>query len=95
MTREELSDRVIELFPPLAEVKPWNWAETDEGEPGGLHRAPRDLHRPRQRRRGPDGADPEHDQGRRLADRAERLLRPDGLMDDPIVTAVAEQARNN
>ena len=33
MTRDELTDRVIELFPPLAEVKPWEWAETDEGEP--------------------------------------------------------------
>ena len=31
MTRDELSDRVIELFPPLAEVKPWEWAETEEG----------------------------------------------------------------
>ena len=26
MTRDELTDRVIELFPPLAEVKPWEWA---------------------------------------------------------------------
>jgi hypothetical protein len=33
MTREQLTDRVIELFPPLAEAKPWEWAETDEHEP--------------------------------------------------------------
>ena len=33
MTREELTERVTELFPPLAEVTPWDWAETDEGEP--------------------------------------------------------------
>ena len=33
MTRDELTDRVIELFPRLADVKPWDWAETDEGEP--------------------------------------------------------------
>ncbi len=33
MTQAELTDRVVELFPPLAEVKPWEWAETDEGEP--------------------------------------------------------------
>jgi hypothetical protein len=33
MTRDELTDRITELFPPLAEVKPWEWAETDEGEP--------------------------------------------------------------
>ena len=24
---------MTELFPPLAEVTPWDWAETDEGEP--------------------------------------------------------------
>ena len=29
MTRNELTDRVTELFPPLAEVEPWEWAETD------------------------------------------------------------------
>ena len=33
MTRDELSARVLELFPPLAEVEPWDWTETDEGEP--------------------------------------------------------------
>jgi hypothetical protein len=33
MTREELTDRICELFPPLAEVKPWEWAETEDDEP--------------------------------------------------------------
>jgi hypothetical protein len=33
MTRDELTERVVELFPPLAEVKPWHLGETDEGEP--------------------------------------------------------------
>ena len=33
MTRDELTERVTDLFPPLAEVKPWDWAETDVGEP--------------------------------------------------------------
>jgi hypothetical protein len=33
MTREELTDRIIELFPQLAEVQPWEWAETEESEP--------------------------------------------------------------
>jgi len=33
MTREELTARVIELFPPLAQVEPWEWAETPDGEP--------------------------------------------------------------
>jgi hypothetical protein len=33
MTRDELTERVLELFPPLAEVEPWDWNETEEGEP--------------------------------------------------------------
>jgi hypothetical protein len=33
MTREDLTDRITELFPPLADVEPWEWAETPEGEP--------------------------------------------------------------
>jgi hypothetical protein len=45
MTREELCDRVLELFPPLAEVEPWEWAETPDGEPVVL--IERHLHRPR------------------------------------------------
>ena len=78
MTRDELTDRVLELFPPLAEVKPWEWAETDEGEPVVMIEAHATLHRPRQRRDRPDRADPEHDDHRRLADRAGRPLRPGG-----------------
>ena len=41
MTRDELSDRVLELFPPLAEVEPWDWDETDEGEPVVMVESPR------------------------------------------------------
>jgi hypothetical protein len=33
MTRDELTDRICELFPKLAEVKPWEWAETEDDEP--------------------------------------------------------------
>jgi hypothetical protein len=33
MTRDDLTNRMLELFPPLAQVEPWEWAETDEGEP--------------------------------------------------------------
>jgi hypothetical protein len=33
MTREELTDRILELFPPLAEVEPWQWNETEDEEP--------------------------------------------------------------
>ena len=33
MTREELTDRILELFPQLADVKDWSWDETEEGEP--------------------------------------------------------------
>ena len=30
LTDDELTDRIIELFPPLAEVKPWDWNETED-----------------------------------------------------------------
>jgi hypothetical protein len=33
MTREELTDRILELFPALAEVEPWEWNETEDSEP--------------------------------------------------------------
>ena len=33
MTRDELTDRILELFPQLAEVEPWDWAETEDDEP--------------------------------------------------------------
>ena len=35
MTRDELTDRILELFPQLAEVEPWERAETEEDEPVG------------------------------------------------------------
>jgi hypothetical protein len=95
MTRDELSDRVLELFPPLAEVEPWEWAETDEGEPvvmieahatfTGLDTGDLDLTAPI-----PNTAtigvwriDPSGHYA---------LM---GLMDDPLVTVAAEQAKNN
>jgi hypothetical protein len=31
--RADLTNRVTELFPALAEVEPWEWAETEESEP--------------------------------------------------------------
>jgi ketosteroid isomerase-like protein len=33
MTRDELKDRILQLFPPLGDVEPWEWATTDEDEP--------------------------------------------------------------
>ena len=30
MTRDELGDRILELFPALAEVEPWTWDQTDQ-----------------------------------------------------------------
>ena len=33
MARDELTDRVLELFPKLAEVEPWEWNETEDSEP--------------------------------------------------------------
>ena len=78
MTRDELTERVVELFPPLAEVKPWDWGATDEGEPVVMIESARDVHRDRRRRDRLDHLDPEHREDRRLADRPERPLRPDG-----------------
>jgi hypothetical protein len=78
MTRDELTDRIVELFPPLAEVEPWEWAETEEDEPVVLIEKARQLHRPRRRRRRPDHVDPEHCDGRRLADRTGRPLHDQG-----------------
>lgn len=48
------------------------------GGAGGRGWGARELHRPRRRRRGPDCADPEHDEGWRMADRSERPLRAHG-----------------
>jgi hypothetical protein len=95
MTRTELTDRVIELFPPLAEAKPWDWNETDEGEPvvliekhasfTGLDSGDVDLTAPVPNTTlvGVWRIEPS---GRYT------LV---GLGDDPIVTAAAEQARRN
>ena len=95
MTRDELTDRVIELFPPLVQVKPWEWAETDEGEPvvcierhatfTGLDTGDIDLTTtvPNTTLVGVWRIDPS----------GHYTLK--GLADDPIVTAAAEQAKNN
>lgn len=95
MTRDELSARVLELFPPLAEVEPWDWTETDEGEPvvmieahatfTGLDTGDVDLTAPipKTSKIGVWRIEPSGHSA---------LM---GLMDDPIVTAAAEQAKNN
>lgn len=33
MTRDELTERILELFPTLGEVEDWRWDETEAGEP--------------------------------------------------------------
>ena len=33
MTRDELTDRILALSPPLADVEDWRWDETEVGEP--------------------------------------------------------------
>lgn len=95
MTRDELTDRVIELFPPLAEVKPWDWAEPDEGEPvvmmerhatfTGIADGAIDLTAsiPNTAMIGVWRIDPSGHYA---------LM---GLMDDPVAKAAAEQARSN
>ena len=95
MTRDELTNRVLELFPPLAEVEPWEWAETDEGEPvvvierhasfTGLDTGAVDLTTsiPNTSKIGVW----------RIDTSGHYALM--GLMDDPLVTAAAEQAKNN
>ena len=79
MTRDELTDRVTELFPPLAEVEPWQWAETEEGEPVVVVERYASF-------TGLDGGDvdltapiPEHVEDRRLADRHEQPLQARGV----------------
>ena len=95
MTREQLTDRVIELFPPLAGVEPWEWAETDEGEPvvvvekhasfTGLDTGDVDL----------TAAIPKTSKVGvwRIDTTGVYVLM--GLLDDPVVTAAAEQAKRN
>jgi hypothetical protein len=93
MTRDELTDRITELFPPLAEVKPWDWGETDDGEPvvvveahasfTGLDNGDVDATAPipKTSKIGVWWID---------TDNRYNLI---GLMDDPIATAAAEQAK--
>jgi hypothetical protein len=95
MTRDELTDRIIELFPPLAEVEPWQWNETEDDEPvvlierhasfTGLDSGAVDLTSPI-----PNTAMVGVWQ---IEPSGEYELK--GLMDDPIVTAAAEQAPRN
>jgi hypothetical protein len=95
MTRDDLTHRVLELFPPLGEVEPWEWAETEEAEPvvmveqhatfTGLDTGDVDLTAPI-----PNTAKI----GVWRIDPTSHYVLV-GLMDDPIVTAAAEQARKN
>ena len=45
MTRDQLTDRIIELFPKLADVTPWEWNETEDSEPVVMIERLRHLHR--------------------------------------------------
>jgi hypothetical protein len=95
MTRDELTDRILELFPQLAQVEPWEWAESEEDEPvvmierhasfTGLDDGSVDLTSPIPNtvRVGVWRIEP---------DNHYKLV---GLADDPIVTAAAEQAPRN
>jgi hypothetical protein len=95
MTREELTDRVLELFPKLAEVEPWEWNETEDSEPvvmiehrvtfTGLDGGAVDLTAPipNTNKIGVWRIDPD----------GHWELK--GLMDDPIVMAAAELASRN
>jgi hypothetical protein len=94
-TREELTDRICELFPKLAEVEPWEWAETDEDEPvvmienhatfTGLDGGAVDL-------TAPIPNTPQIGVWRIEPDGRNELK---GLIDDPIVTAAADQGPRN
>jgi hypothetical protein len=95
MTRAELTDRVVELFPLLADAEPWSWAETEEGEPvvciehhatfTGIDSGDVDLTAPipNTSKVGVWRIDP---------DNRYCLI---GLADDPLAEAAAEQAPNN
>jgi hypothetical protein len=95
MTRDELTDRILELFPKLAEVSPWQWAETEEDEPvalierhasfTGLDSGAVDLTAPV-----PNTA---LVGVWRIEPSGQYQLK--GLADDPIATAAAEQASRN
>jgi hypothetical protein len=77
MTRDELTDRILELFPKLAEVEPWDWDETEDSEPVMMIERHATF-TPLRRGRRPDRADLGHRQDRCLADRAGRPLRVEG-----------------
>jgi len=95
MTRSDLTDRITDLFPLLAEAEPWTWAETEDGEPvvcierhatfTGLENGDVDLTAPipKTMKVGVWRIDPEN--------RYELV----GLADDPIAKAAAEQAKDN
>ena len=95
MTRDELTNRVTGLFPPLAEIEDWQWAETDEDEPvvmierhasfTGLDGGVVDLTAPI--------PNTSKIGVWRIDTRGHYALM--GMMDDPIVTAAAEQAKND
>ena len=90
-----MTDRILELFPPRAEVEPWNLAETSDDEPvvmierrvsfTGMDDGAVDLTAPipNTTKVGVWRIEPD---GR---------YELKGLMDDPIVTAAAEQASRN
>ena len=91
-----LSDRILDLFRPLAAVKPVGAERDHEGEPVVMVEGHATLHRPQHRRRRPDRADPGDVEDRRLEDRAESgFYYMVGLAEDPVVAAAAEQAKNN
>jgi hypothetical protein len=95
MTRDELTKRVLELFPKLAEVEPWEWAETEDDEPvvmvenhatfTGLDGGAVDL------------TSPIPNTARIGVWRVEPTGHWElkGLMDDPIAAAAADQAPRN
>jgi hypothetical protein len=95
MTRDELTDRIIELFPQLADVEPWDWAETEDDEPvvmiekhatfTGLADGAVDLTAPV----------PNTTQIGVWRIEPSGRYELKGLMDDPIVTAAAERASRN
>ena len=95
MTREQLTDRITALFPALAEVEPWDWAETDEDEPVVMieHHATFT---------GLDSGAVDLTTSVLTTDKiGVYRIEPDnhyelkGLADDPIATAAAERAKRN
>ena len=95
MTRDELTDRICELFPQLAEVEPWEWAETEEDEPvvlienhatfTGLYDGAIDLTAPV----------PNADMIGVWRIDPDNVYTLKGLAEDPTVKAAGEQAPNN